>query len=47
MGFFYREDFYEISRDGPCRFLLGFVKNDEIVVFKDLGPDHWQRSRLG
>jgi hypothetical protein len=46
MGFFHRDEIYKNSREGHCPFLLGFVRNCEIVVFKDLGPDHWQRSRL-
>jgi hypothetical protein len=46
MGFVCRDDFYKISREGPCPFWLSFVRNDKIMVFKDLGPDHWQRSKL-
>jgi hypothetical protein len=37
MGFFRRDELYKSSREGHFPFLLEFVKNDEIVVFKDLG----------
>jgi hypothetical protein len=35
-----------VIREGHCPILLGFVRKCKIVVFKDLGPNHWQRSRL-
>jgi hypothetical protein len=46
MGFFYRDEIEQSSREGHFPFLLGFVKNSEIVVFKYLGRNHWQRSIL-
>jgi hypothetical protein len=41
MGFVYRDDIYKSVKEGHCPFLLGLVKNYEIVVSKDMGPYHW------
>jgi hypothetical protein len=46
MGCFHRYDLYKSAREGYCPFLLEFMKNDEIVVSKDGGLDHWKRCRL-
>lgn len=46
MVFLCNEEIYESAREGYCPFLLEFVRNCKLVVFKDLGPDHSKRSRL-
>jgi hypothetical protein len=46
MCFFCGEEIYKSFKEGLCPFMLGFDINCKIVVFKDLGPDHWHRSRL-
>jgi hypothetical protein len=40
MGFIHRDELYKSVREGHCPFLLEFIKNDEIMVFKDLALDH-------
>jgi hypothetical protein len=46
MGFMHREEIYKSAKEGHCPILLGFVRKCKIMVIKDMGPDHWKRSRL-
>jgi hypothetical protein len=46
LGFVRIEEIYKSDKRCHCPFLLGFVRNCKIVIFKDLGLDHWKKSRL-
>jgi len=46
LDFFHKEEIYKSSKEGHFPFLLGFVRNCKIMVFKDLGPNHLQISKL-
>jgi hypothetical protein len=46
LGFFQTEDIYKSVREDHCPFMLGFVRNYKLVVFKYMGPNHWQKPKI-